>query len=64
MGNAISEKLPTDEPPSATEEVAKLRLQLRQYSLSELEQRRFIRVDEDLNVVKKGPDFPEKRIEQ
>jgi len=52
-----------DDPPSVDEDVAKLRLQLRQYSLSELEQAGVVRWDKDEHLVKKGPQFEEKKSE-
>lgn len=49
--------------PSATEDVAKLRLQLSDYSLSELEQEGLVKWDKDEQIVKKGPKFDEKKPE-
>lgn len=45
--------------PSANEDVAKLRLQLRQFSLSELEAMEIVTLDRDENVVRKGRRFDE-----
>lgn len=52
-----------NDPPSADEEVAKLRLQLSDWSLSELEQERLVNWNRDEHVVAKGPQFDEKRPE-
>jgi hypothetical protein len=48
-----------DEPPSATEEVAKLRLRACHRSLSELEAEEVLEWDRDAHVVRKGPRFDE-----
>ncbi|NKE37759.1 MULTISPECIES: hypothetical protein [Natronococcus] len=60
--NTPEDELRTD-PPSANEDVAKLRLQLSHYSLSELEQEGLVRYDRDEQIVKKGPRFDEKKSE-
>lgn len=52
-----------DDPPSANEDVAKLRLQLSHLSLSELEAEGLIKYDRDKQIVKKGPNFDKKRLE-
>lgn len=44
-----------EEPPSATEDVAKLRLQLRHLSLAELEWVGLVSWDRDDHVVRRGP---------
>ena len=46
-----------DDPPSADEDVAKLRLQLRHLSLEQLEERGLVRWERDEHVVRKGPRF-------
>lgn len=46
-----------DDPPSADEEVARLRLQLRDSSLAELENAGIVRWDRENNIVRKGPEF-------
>jgi hypothetical protein len=46
-----------DEPPSADEDVAKLRLQLRQKSVEELVDDGLVSLDRENNVVVKGPHF-------
>lgn len=45
------------DPPSADEEVARLRLVLRQTDLSTLEEQGFVIWDRDENIVRKGPRF-------
>lgn len=62
--NNTLEDEPRTDPPSADEEVAKLRLQLSHYSLSELEQEGLVRWDKDEQLVKKGPKFDEKKPEE
>ncbi|WP_049804929.1 hypothetical protein [Natrinema pellirubrum] len=61
--NKSTEHEPRNEPPSADEEVATLRLQLRHYSLSELEEEGLVKWDRDEYIVKKGPQFDEKKSE-
>ena len=46
-----------DRPPSADEEVAKLRLQLNQKSLQELVRQGVVEWDRENNIVEKGPNF-------
>jgi len=46
--------------PSADEDVAKLRLELRHRSLEELEEAGLVRRDPDEGVVKKGPRFDDR----
>lgn len=53
-----------NDPPSADEKVAKLRLQLRHLSLEKLEEEGLVRRDRDEQIVKKGPKFYEKYPEQ
>lgn len=53
-----------NDPSSADEEVAKLRLQLSHFSLSELEQRGLVNWDRDQHIVMIDPDFDEKRPEK
>jgi hypothetical protein len=50
-----------DDPPSADEDVAKLRLELSHKSLRELVERGFVRWDRENNIVKKGPRFDRER---
>jgi hypothetical protein len=50
-----------DDPPSADEDVAKLRLQLSDLHLRELEQEGLVTWHRDEHIVTKGPDFDEKR---
>ena len=47
------------DPPSADEDVAKLRLRLRHLSLEQLEDEGLVRWDRDEHVVRKGPRFDE-----
>jgi hypothetical protein len=49
-----------DDPPSATEDVARLRLRERHRSLSELEAEEVLVWDREKHVVRKGPRFYEK----
>jgi len=58
--NRISESKPDDDPSSASEAVAKLRLELKHRSLEELEEDGLVRWDRDENTVQKGPKFDEK----
>lgn len=46
-----------DDPPSATEDVARLRLELRHLTLSELEWVGLVSWDRDDHVVRRGPHF-------
>jgi hypothetical protein len=48
-----------DDRPSASEEVARLRLQCSDHSLSELVEKDVLERDEDDNVVRKGQRFDE-----
>ena len=48
-----------NDPPSADEDVAKLRLELRHFSLSELVEEGIVNWDRDNHVVRKGPVFDE-----
>jgi len=48
-----------NDPPSACEEVAQLRLRLSNHSLSELVENAVLERDEDDNVVRKGNQFTE-----
>lgn len=52
-----------DDPPSADEVVAKLRLKLRHLSVVELVEEELVKWDGDEHVVTKGPKFDEKRPE-
>ncbi|MFC7143251.1 hypothetical protein ACFQMA_26125 [Halosimplex aquaticum] len=49
-----------DDPVSADEDVAKLRLELRDYSLEQLEDIGLVSWNREDNVVRKGPYFGEK----
>jgi len=49
-----------NKPPSANEDVAKLRLELNHRSLEELEKEGLVRWDRDEHVVKMGPKFEDK----
>lgn len=60
--NTPEDEARTD-PPSVTEDVAKLRLQLSHYSLSELEQEGLVKWEKDEQIVKEGPKFDEKKPE-
>ena len=46
-----------NDSPSADEDVARLRLVLRNTSLSTLEEYGLVTVDQDENIVRKGPQF-------
>lgn len=61
MSNSPPDHL-RDDPPSANEDVAKLRLQLRDYSLAELDQAGVVNWDKDAHIVKKGPHFDEQKL--
>jgi hypothetical protein len=56
--------VPRDDPPSANEEVAKLRLQLNHLNLEELEEEGLVTWDREKNKVTKGPKFDERNIEE
>ncbi|WP_135306020.1 hypothetical protein [Haloarcula amylovorans] len=58
--NSIPRDTPRNEPPSADEDVAKLRLQLKHLSLEELEAKELVRWNRDEHVVRKGSKFGEK----
>lgn len=58
--NSTPEFTPGNEPPSANEDVAKLRLELNHLSLEELEKEGWVRWDRGEHVVKKGPKFGDK----
>lgn len=49
--------MPNNDPPSADENVARLRLVLRNTPLSTLEEYGLVTYDRDENVVRKGPRF-------
>lgn len=55
----IPENAPHNDPPSANEDVAKLRLQLSHLTLSKLEEEGLVRWDKDEHVVRKGLHFNE-----
>ncbi|RBI60602.1 hypothetical protein DMJ13_16540 [halophilic archaeon] len=46
-----------DDPPSANEDVARLRLELRRTDLSTLVDRGILTWDQEANIVRKGPQF-------
>jgi hypothetical protein len=48
-----------DSPPSATKDVARLRLQVRQLTLSELETKEIVEWNQDADIVRKGQRFYE-----
>ena len=58
--NSIPEDAHRNDPPSADEDLAKLRLQLNHLSLEELEEKALVRWDGDEHVVRKGSNFDEK----
>jgi len=58
-----SHEEPGQDTPSANEDVAKLRLQLNQFLLSELVSKELVEWEKDDNTVTKGPQFDEKRLE-
>lgn len=61
MGKKIAAAKARDEPCSANEEVAKLRFEMREHSLEELEEAGLVRVDTDEEIVRKGPNFDGKK---
>ena len=61
--SGIPEGVPREEPPSADEDVAKLRLQLKALSLEELEEKGGVRWDRTENIVQKGENFDKKSTE-
>ncbi len=63
IGKNQSENVLYNDPPSADEDVAKLRLQLSHLSLTELEREEVVNWDRDEHVVRKGPRFDEKWTE-
>lgn len=52
-----------DDPPSATERVAKLRLKLNSYTTAELVERGIVVWDENENLIRAGPKFDAKAEE-
>lgn len=58
--NSTSRSTVYNEPPSANEAVAKLRLELNHRPVEELEKEGLVRWDRDEHVVKKGPKFDER----
>lgn len=50
-----------DDPVSADEDVAKLRLQLKDYSLEQLEAIGLVEWDREANIVRRGPYFGDKK---
>ena len=61
MTEGESTALIDEGPPSADEEVARLRLQLRQESLDKLVKQGLVDWDRENNVVKKGSNFDRER---
>ncbi|MXV60781.1 hypothetical protein GS429_01580 [Natronorubrum sp. JWXQ-INN-674] len=59
--NDMPKDAPRNDPPSADEDVAKLRLQLNHFTLLELEEEGLVRWDKDEHTVRKGPKFDEKK---
>lgn len=53
-----------NDPPSADEDVARLRLRLRHRSLIELEHEGLLEWDREEHVVRKGPEFDSGRLER
>ena len=56
-GDNRSETTWFEHTPSASEEVAKIRLELRNLSLEKLEREGLVEWDKDQNVVKGGPNL-------
>jgi len=50
-----------DDPVSADEDVAKLRLQLKDYSLEQLEVIGLVEWDKEANIVRRGPYFGDRK---
>jgi len=59
--NGLPEDPHRTDPPSASEDVAKLRLELREYSLEQLEDIGLVQWDREANVVRKGPYFGDRK---
>jgi len=53
-----------DDPESANEEVAKLRLQLKEFSLPELVNKGLVEWNKDEHLVTKGPQFDKERLDE
>jgi len=53
-----------DDPESANEHVAKLRLQLKQFSLPELINKGLVEWDKDEHLVTKGPQFDKEGVDK
>ena len=62
-GRKSSETAPRDEPPSADEEVAKLRLKLSRVPLAEVEEKGLVIWDRNQHIVRRGPNFDSVRSE-
>ena len=62
-GRKSSETAPRNDPPSADEEVAKLRLKLSDLSLAELEEKGLVIWDRNQHIVRRGPNFDPVRSE-
>jgi len=52
-----------NDPPSANEDVAKLRLKLKYLSLPELESKGLVEWDKEKQLITKGPQFAKERLE-
>ena len=55
--NSRPEFTPGNDPPSANEDVAKLRLELKHLLLEKLEKEGLVRWDRNEHIVRKGPKF-------
>lgn len=55
--NSIPEDAHRDDPVSADEDVARLRLQLKDHSLEQLEAIGLVEWDREANIVRRGPYF-------
>ena len=62
--NSTSKSLEDNDPPSADESVARLRLEQNHRSVEELEEDGLVRWDRDEHVVKKGPKFDDENARE
>ncbi|MFC6941513.1 hypothetical protein ACFQE8_16325 [Salinirubellus sp. GCM10025818] len=60
--NSVPEDAHRDDPVSANEDVARLRLQLKDYSLEQLEAIGLVEWDREANIVRKGQYFGDKKF--
>jgi hypothetical protein len=60
--NSIPEDAHRNDPVSANEDVARLRLQLKDYPLEQLEAIGLVEWDREANIVRRGPYFGEKNL--